>query len=204
MAGSKENKEKLKELTSLADQFFAKLGLSCKGWSYSGENPPEEVTDETNTVKVAGMVWYPLLDLLEIPLPQLHFSNRSRGRLVAGSKIYDGSIEMDKFVPEKLTRRMIVSKFSSIFDLPGKLVPVLTALKADVSEAIMETKNWDDPVSPELRSRWVRNFLKIEELRGIKFNRAIMPPDAIDTKMNLITGRDSAKVKVVGSWGRPS
>ena len=71
---------------------------------------------------------------------------------------------MDKFVPEKLTRRMIVSKFSSIFDLPGKLVPVLTALKADVSEAIMETKNWDDPVSPELRSRWVRNFLKIEEL----------------------------------------
>ena len=202
LGSSAGTKETLETITKQADVFFDKLGLACKGWTFSGSNPPPEVAEEGNSVKIAGMIWYSLLDLLEIPLPELHFSNKSRGRLVAGAKVYNGSISMEEFVPEKLTRRMIVSKNASIFDLPGKLVPVLTALKVDVSEAIKETKNWDDPVSPELRSKWVQNFLKIEQLRGIKFNRAIMPPEAIDTKMNLITGGDSAKVKIVGSWGR--
>ena len=202
IASSASKIEILKDLTKKADNIFNSLGLSCKGWSFSGSDPPEQVAEENNTVKLAGMVWYPKLDLLEIPLPQLHFSNRSRGRLVAGSKVYDGSMKMEEFVPKSLTRRMIVSKNSSIFDLPGKLVPVLIGLKADVSEAIEETKDWDDEVSPELRSKWVKNFLMIESLRGIKFNRATMPPEAISEKMNIITGGDFAKAKIVGCWGR--
>ena len=202
IASSASKIEILNDLTEKADEIFNKLGLSCKGWSFSGSDPPEQVAEENNTVKLAGMVWSPKLDLLEIPLPQLHFSNRARGRLVAGSKVYDGSIEMEDFVPRSLTRRMIVSKNSSIFDLPGKLVPVLIGLKADVSEAIEETKEWDDEVSPEIRSKWVKNFLIIENLRGIKFNRAIMPPEAKSEKMNIITGGDFAKAKIVGCWGR--
>ena len=202
IADSAAKKETLEKITGQADYFFDKLGLGCKGWSYSGSNPPEEVSGGEDHVKVAGMIWYTLLDSLEIPLPELHFSNKSRGRLVAGSKVYDGSMSMDEFVPAKLTRRMIVSKNSSIFDLAGKLVPALITLKSDVSEAIKETKNWDDAVAPELRSKWVQNFMRIEDLRGIKFNRAIMPLDAVDTKLNILTGGDVAKAKIVGCWGR--
>ena len=135
IADSAAKKETIEKITGQADYFFDKLGLGCKGWSYSGSNPPEEVSGGKDHVKVAGMIWYTLLDSLEIPLPELHFSNKSRGRLVAGSKVYDGSMSMEEFVPAKLTRRMIVSKNSSIFDLAGKLVPALITLKSDVSEA---------------------------------------------------------------------
>ena len=202
IGSSKDEMSKIKELTSAADEVFAKLGLSCKGWSYSGENPPPEVAEEYNTVKIAGMIWYTKMDLLEIPLPQLHFSNRSRGRLVVGTKIYDGSINMDSFVPSQLTRRQIVSKYSSIYDPAGKLIPITTSLKLDVRLATEETSDWDDVVSTNLRAKWVNNFLRIEQMRGIRFNRAIMPPDAVSPKMNTITGADAATANITGCWGR--
>ena len=205
IGGSAMDLETLKQLTAEADKFFAMLGLACKGWSYSGSHPPPDVSEEDQTIKIAGMVWFTMLDLLEIPLPQLHFSTKRRGRLVIGTEVFEGSMveDMEKFVPKLLTRRMIVSKNSSIFDLPGKLVPILTGFKLDLREAVVQTSGWDDAVSAELRSKWVKNFWRIEGLRGIKFNRARMPTNAVSTQMDLITAADAANpAKIVGSWGR--
>ena len=205
LGGSAIDLEALKKLTAEADKFFDLLGLACKGWSFSGSHPPPEVSEEDQTIKIAGMIWFTMLDLLEIPLPQLHFSNNTRGKLAIGTQVFDGSMleDMEKFVPKKLTRRMIVSKNSSVFDLPGKLVPILVGFKLDVRDAVRETKGWDDAVSPELRAKWVKNFLRMEKLKGIKFNRARMPPNAVSEKMDLITAVDAAScAKIVGSWGR--
>ena len=69
--------EILKDLTEKADQNFESLGLSSKRWSVSSSNLPEQVAEECNSAKMAGMVWYPQLSLLEIPLSQLNFSNSS-------------------------------------------------------------------------------------------------------------------------------
>ena len=87
--------------------------------------------------------------------------------------------------------------------MPGKLVPILIGFKFDLRESINQTSGWDEPVSAELRSKWVRNFLRIEKLRGIKFSRARMPVNAVSTDMDLITAVDAAsEVKIVGTWGR--
>ena len=98
--------EILKDLTEKADQNFESLGLITKRWAVSSSNLPEQVAEECNSVKMAGMVWYPQLSLLEIPLSQLNFSDLSRGRLVAGSNVHNGSMEMEEFVPKCLTREL--------------------------------------------------------------------------------------------------
>ena len=55
---------------------------------------------------------------------------------------------------------------------------------------------------PDLRQRWVRNFWLLEQLKGLKFTRAVMPPNAINTKMRLLTGVDAAQsVLIMGCWG---
>ena len=55
---------------------------------------------------------------------------------------------------------------------------------------------------PDLRNKWLEEFVLWERLRGIQFSRAIMPSDAINTKMRMITAGDSANpAMVVGSWG---
>ena len=64
---------------------------------------------------MAGMAWHTETDTVELKLNDLHFVKVVRGRLHPDTSIFKGSIAdtkaMDKFVPNKLTERMITSKF---------------------------------------------------------------------------------------------
>ena len=52
-----------------------------------------------------------------------------------------------------------------------------------------------------LRDRWLKQFLFWEKLRGLKFERAVMPSDAVNSRMRLIVMGDFAKRgQVVGAW----
>ena len=54
----------------------------------------------------------------------------------------------------------------------------------------------------ELRSKWIQQFQRWEQLRGLQFNRAVMPEDAVDTKLRLLVLCDFAlKILNVGAWG---
>ena len=198
--------EKITKLIKDADETFGGVGLSCKGWSVSGSDPPADVCEEGGSVSIGGMRWYPGVDCVEIPIPKLHFSKKSRGRLVIGTEVYDGHTlaDMDKFVPAALTRRMVVSKKASLFDVLGKLTPISARLSLDLRKVMRDTEDWNDSVSPMLRERWVENFLLLEQLRGIKFSRARLPEDAISADMDLIIAGDTAKefVKICGVWAR--
>ena len=197
--------ETLKKLIEEADKLFSMVSLLCKGWSFSGFPPPPDVAEEDGLVSIAGAKWRTELDLLEVPLPPLHFSKKLRGRLVIGTEVFNGSSveDMERFVPKKLTRRMIFSKLASVFDIPGKFTPVEVGMKRDLRSSAKLTSAWDDPVPDELRGKWVQNYWMLEKLKGIKFQRARMPDTAVNADMDLITGVDAAMdVKIVGVWCR--
>ena len=166
----------------------------------AGSSPPADVAEEGEKVSIGGMKWYTKLDLLEVPLPQLHFSKKCRGRLAVGTEVFNGSLvdDMDKFVPKALTKRMVLAKNASIFDLLGKFVPITAGLSLDLREAVKQTEGWDQAVPDELRGKWVSNFWRLETLKGIKFQRARMPETAKSTDMSLIIAVDAAKeMKIV-------
>ena len=97
---------------------------------------------------------------------------------------------------------MIASKLASIYDIIGKFVPVLMGLKLDLREVVQLTSSWDEPMTSELRNKWLQNFWKLEQLRGLNFHRAVMPENAVNTKMRLITGVDAAlDALIIGTWG---
>ena len=96
---------------------------------------------------------------------------------------------------------MVASKFASIFDLSGKLGPVLAEAKDLLRDTVEATADWDVPMQNEFRTKWLTQFLLWEKLRGLRFERAIMPSDAIDGRMRLIVNCDFAKkMLVVGTW----
>ena len=72
--------------------------------------------------------------------------------------------QLDSFVPKTLSRRIIFSKNAAIFDLPGKLAPILGILKVDLREAVEQTEVWDDSVPKELRSKWIKNEKGSQEI----------------------------------------
>ena len=202
---SDKSLDDLKKVTAEADELFSKVGLACKGWSYSGCDPLPELVEDDQTISICGTKWHPPLDWLEVPLPLLHFGKKARGKLLVGTQVFEGSMldDMEKFVPKKLTRRMIFSKNGAVFDLLGKYAPIMAVLKVDLREAVKQTEQWDDPVPDELRSKWVKNFWRLEMLRGLKYQRARMPEEAVSTDMDLIIAVDAAEhMKVVGAWGR--
>ena len=202
--------EALKALIAELDKLLQSVGFSCKGWTFSGEPPPPEVCEEGNVVGIGGMKWHSEMDLLEIPMPIFHLSKKSRGRLVIGTDVFDGKIveDLQDFVKrvnkgKNFSKRQIFMKFGSFFDILGKLIPIENAMKLDLRDVTDAVKGWDEELPDILHNKWIKNFFRMEKLKGLKFNRAVMPKNAVSTKLNLISGGDtSGKIKNVGVWGR--
>ena len=183
-------------LQEAVDEEFAKLGAKIKGWAIAGMKPAPEIS-ENGYVGVAGMAWHPEGDFVELKIQDLHFGKVLRGRLSPNTKIFTGDKssfgDMDKFVPRKLTKRQVTSKFMGIFDLRGLLIPLTSRLKRDLRDIVAVTPEWDHGVVDGQRSKWVKNFLDLENCKGLRFTRPRMPEDAIDTKMKLWVLVDAAK-----------
>ena len=192
-----------KKLAEDTTEVLNRLNLPTKGFSFSGEDPQPKETLDGISIDINGMKWSTVVDTIEVKVPPLHFGNRQRGRVV-GVEIFETGgdfAKMDAFVPVKLTRRMIVSKRASLYDSMGKLEPVKAMLKVNEREVVLATLDWDDPVASDIRNKWVKNFLMMEQLRGLRFTRARMPSTALNTNMRLITLVDGAKELVmVGTY----
>ena len=191
------------QLAQRTDELFSSVGLECKGWTFTGQDPADRVTKDGLSIGVAGLKWIPKVDAVQVKIPALHFGSRRRGKLDDKTTFFHGEFaDMEKFVPEVLTRRMIASKLASIYDIIGKFVPVLIGLKLDLRQVVQLTSSWDEPVHSDLRNKWLQNFWKLEQLRGLNFHRAVMPENAVNTKMRLITGVDAAlDALIIGTWG---
>ena len=203
---SKATKQECVELADAADKLFEKVGLKCKGWNFSGEPPPSIVSKDGLSVGAGGFKWFPEGDFLELLIPGLHFGKARRGRVDDKVKIFDGAKDdMDSFVPEKLSRRQVSSKLASLWDIMGHLAPLMNGLKLDLRDVFKNTETWDEAMAMDLRQKWVQNFLLFEQLRGMKFTRAVMPADATDSKLRLLIGVDAAKQGLMmGCWGASS
>ena len=100
---------------------------------------------------------------------------------------------MSSFVPDPLSRRQIVSKRASIFDMFGKISPVTAKLKRFERDVINSTDSWDAPIPDHLRLQAIQNFVMVEKLRGIHYTRAKIPVDAVDVVARIILVVDAAE-----------
>ena len=123
---------------------------------------------------------------------------------MVGTEIFDGNFEdMKKFCAKRFTRRVVVSKLWSVFDIYGLLTPVTASMKVDASEAIKQTLNWDDEISLNLHDKIVVDLWRLYKLKGVKFSRPKVPVDALNLKLHLYACVDAAnKLKIVGVWAR--
>ena len=203
LADSKATKEECQKLAKDASEVFNLVNLKCKSWTFSGEDPDLKISKDGISIGVGGFTWYPKLDVFTVKVPLLHFEKKKRGRLPEDTQFFSGTmLDLDKFTPKNLTRRMVTSKFASIFDPTNKFGPVLAASKDLLRDTIEATEGWDTAMPEELRSKWLLQFMQWEKLRGLQFNRAVMPVDAVDGKLRLIVLCDAAnKMLVIGCWG---
>ena len=185
------------EMNSSIDQLIASLncgGFGLKGVTVSGKDPPENLSSDGKSVVVGGVVWYPKTDEVALNIPELNFSKKRRGRK---------SVENIGVIPEKLSKRDCVSRVYEVHDPLGWVTPITAAFKIDLQEFTLKGLDWDDPIPANLRETWISNFKQIDELKEVKFRRAVVPADAVDTNVQLIGAGDSSQVMIcIGVYAR--
>ena len=69
---------------------------------------------------------------------------------------------------------------AEIFDMLGKMTPITAGMKLDVSELCTRRLDCDDKIPDDLKGIWKSNFELMSNIGKIKFNRAIIPEDAVN------------------------
>ena len=162
--------------------------MKVKGWAQSGKPPPEQISEDGKSVAFAGLSWNPLLDIFSLNIESIHFGRKKRGRYPEDLARFSGTFgkTMEEFTPQKLTRRMCTSVAARLYDIPQKLAPLHLRLKYDLRKLIKVDPSWDNPISTELRARWVENFQMIEDLRDVLYIRCPVPTDALRPTVRLL------------------
>ena len=144
----------------------SKGDFNLKGITISGEDPPSHLTEDGVSVGVAGMKWFPKNDELSLTIQELNFAPKRRGKK---------NTETMNVIPKVLTRRHCSSKVAEIFDILGKIAPLVAAMKIDLRDLCDRQLDWDDPIPDELRPIWLSHFDTITQISQLRFQRLIVP-----------------------------
>ena len=194
VAHSADTPEQAKATASSLDQTLGYANIGVKGYVFSGEPPPAEMSPDGKNVGLLGLAWAPEGDTISLDIKPLYFGKPTRGKLpdfVRGDIL--PSLE------KNFTRRNLLGKVASVFDPIGLVTPVMTRFKLDLHSLVTCKFGWDEKVPDEYLDRWVRNLSDIQSLRDIAFRRTIIPADAVDTNVELVVSADASQHIAVAS-----
>ena len=183
-ASGTENPEKSYKVM---DEIHASIklgGFDLKGFSMSGSSPPEHLSQDGESVTVLGLKWFPKGDFFKLNIGEQNFSQKLRGKKPTNTA---------GIIPENFTLRDCVSRTSEIFDPLGRIAPIVAGFKLDISLLHKKCMGWDDPIPSDLKEIWVQNFEKINDLANVKFQRAVVPPDAVNLDVQTIDTADAGE-----------
>ena len=188
----------MEKTTKLAVNLEAVLkcgSFSLKGVTFSGKSPPPKVSCDGKMVNVAGMRWFPEDDLIALDINDLNFSKKRQGKKTLSS---------EGVIPEKLTRRHCASRTGELFDISGKIAPIIATFKLDLHKLAYSYKlKWDDVLPNNLREVWCSHFEMMNEIKDLRFKRAVIPEDAVSERFTTLDfGDASQKIICVAIYAR--
>ena len=176
--------ETIEKAFKLADELELVVnhgGFNLKGFTFSYQKPHESLSSDGESVSVAGLKWLPETDEISIDNPEINFAKKYRGR----------KPEQVKEVPQSLTRRQCMSKVAEVFDIAGLVTPITATLKVDLHQLVLRRMDWDDALPDSLRNVWISHFEMLQEIKTIKFKRAVVPPEASNLEINTLCFGDA-------------
>ena len=186
-----DSEDSLEMCQQVAADITFTLGLGSMGvkaFTYSGSKPEEIVSADGERVGAVGYHWKPEEDTLSLNIKDLYLGKVKRGKrpeLVTG--------DIGDALKLKFTKRIITGKVAGVYDPLGLATPVTAKYKLDLHELTRLQLDWDDPVPLELLDTWVDNLENMQELKTISFRRTIIPSNAANTDIELITSVDASE-----------
>jgi hypothetical protein len=147
-------------------------GFGLKGFTLSGQDPNNDLSEDGVSIMTGGLRWFPKEDYVMLNVGKL----KSR----------------DKGDSGKLTMADCASIAAQVFDPTGKSVPITGGIKLDVSHLHKLGLKWEDVIPDNLRGIWADNREMLEELGTLKYNRVVVPPNAKNLEITTIDAGDAS------------
>ena len=161
-----------------------KGGFSLKGVTISGSDPPSSLANPDGiSVNSIGRKWFSKEDKISLNCSSLNFGKKYRGKR---------SPDLDNLIPSVFTRAQCMGKVAEIHDLLGLAAPVIGGFKVDLRQ--IKNLDYEGPVPEEFRSLWVSNFEMISDLGALKWNRMVVPEDAVSLEVDTIDAGDATQI----------
>ena len=175
--------------TAASLDFTLKLaGMEVKSYTYSNEKPAEDVSADGVHIGVVGLNWDSERDLLGIDVKPLYFGRTKRGKL---PELVTG--EILPALKRNFTRRNLLSKVAGVFDPLGLVTPITSRFKLQLHSLIELQLGWDEKVPDSYLEDWMQSINDMQDLKNLRFKRAVIPQDAASLDMDLIISCDSSK-----------
>lgn len=196
-----ETKEEVQQLKDDIQKILPQYGMVAKGFAVSYEAPDSSIADG-ETLFTGGYIWNPIKDTIQIRIQPLHYAEKRKGQIMTENVFCRGTIEeLDKFVPQDLTLRQVLSRASQIYDPLGLLTAWKAGLKTLTRQSMQEAEiEWDKALSPTLRKKWIEKFHEYQRVSKLEFKRNNIPLGESCTNPELICFVDAGrlcKVEVV-------
>ncbi|XP_045139268.1 uncharacterized protein LOC123520764 [Portunus trituberculatus] len=162
-------------------------GFHIKHWTVSGDVSHDYINIiNSDEEKILGLKWNPKLDEFFFKI-KVNFSPKKRG--MRCDPDMDREECMRNF-PERLTRQMVLSQISSIYDPLGLLLPVTLKAKLMMRAMICDDKTpdtkkglksigWDDSLPQEYIKQWKSFFCNLFDVEHLRFQRCMKPEKAV-------------------------
>ena len=161
ISGEQSEREALKRANEL-EVVLNRGGFVLNGITFSNQDPPESLSDDDESIIVAGMKWFPKDDIISLDIEDMNFSKKIRVRKPTTT---------NNIIPSKLTRRDCVSKVWEVFDITGKITPLTAAMKLDLHELVLQKLDWDNKIPDNLRPIWESHFQMMNEIKTGSYSR---------------------------------
>ena len=117
-------------------------------------------------------------------------------KVICGKKIRGKKSALITDIPEFLTKRQCAAKAGEIFDFNGLIVPIVGTIKVDLHELTVYKLSWEDILPDFLRPIWVSHFHMTEELKNLRWSRAVIPENAVDLSCTTLDFGDASRILV--------
>ena len=161
ISGEQSEREALKRANEL-EVVLNRGGFVLNGITFSNQDPPESLSDDDESINVAGMKWFPKDDIISLDIEDMNFSKKIRVQKPTTT---------NNIIPSKLTRRDCVSKVWEVFDITGKVTPLTAAMKLDLHELVLQKLDWDNKIPDNLRPIWESHFQMMNEIKTGSYSR---------------------------------
>ncbi|XP_071525744.1 uncharacterized protein [Panulirus ornatus] len=185
--GNCNNYETASNLMKEIERVVAQGGFKIKHWILSGDHSPVNIRldlAEIHKEKVLGVVWEPKRDVFVFEV-KVNFSPKHR-KVHIGPDIKQDDLAGE--MPHCLTKRMLLSQIATQYDPLGLVCPVTLKAKLmlrrliapeDMANGKSRKYDWDDAVSPQIRSEWLSYFKMLFEVETLWFPRCIRGANAV-------------------------